>query len=57
LTDFIVKSVTDLHGDHRLELLAIHAGEDVERTVENALASVKVASRLLIPAIPSFHWR
>jgi outer membrane receptor for ferrienterochelin and colicin len=39
LTDVIVKSVTDLNDDHRIELLAIHAGEDSRRTVENALAS------------------
>ncbi len=39
LTDVIVKSVTDLNDDHRLELLAIHAGEDYKRTVENALES------------------
>ena len=39
LTDVIVKSVTDLNDDHRLELLAIHAGEDFKRTVENALES------------------
>ena len=39
LTDIIAKSVTDLNDDHRLELLAIHAGEDFTRTVENALAS------------------
>lgn len=39
LTDFIAKSVTDLNDDHRLELLAIFAGEDSTRTVENALAS------------------
>jgi hypothetical protein len=39
LTDFIVKSVTELNDDHRLELLAIQAGEDSKRTVENALAS------------------
>jgi outer membrane receptor protein involved in Fe transport len=39
LTDVIVKSVTDLSDDHRLELLAIHAGEDFTRTVENALES------------------
>ena len=39
LTDFIVKSVTDLNDDHRLELLAIYASEDSKRTVENALES------------------
>jgi outer membrane receptor for ferrienterochelin and colicin len=39
LTDVIVKSVTDLNDDHRLELLAIYAGEDNKRTVENALES------------------
>jgi outer membrane receptor for ferrienterochelin and colicin len=39
LADFIAKSVTDLNDDHRLELLAIYAGEDSKRTVENALAS------------------
>jgi outer membrane receptor for ferrienterochelin and colicin len=39
LTDVIMKSVTDLNDDHRLELLAIHAGEDFKRTVENALES------------------
>ena len=39
LTDLIAKSVTDLNDDHRLELLAISAGEDSKRTVENALAS------------------
>lgn len=39
LTDFIAKSVTELNDNHRLELLAIHAGEDSKRTVENALAS------------------
>lgn len=39
LTDFIVKSVTDLNDEHRVELLAIHAGEDFTRTVENALES------------------
>jgi outer membrane receptor for ferrienterochelin and colicin len=39
LTDIIVKSVTDLNDDHRLEVLAISAKEDSRRTVENALAS------------------
>jgi outer membrane receptor for ferrienterochelin and colicin len=39
LTDVIVKSVTDLNNDHRIELLAIHASEDFTRTVENALES------------------
>lgn len=39
LTDFIAKSVTELSDDHRLELLAIYAGESSRRTVENALAS------------------
>jgi outer membrane receptor protein involved in Fe transport len=39
LTDVIAKSVTDLNDDHRVELLAIHAGEDFARTVENALES------------------
>ncbi len=39
LTDVILKSVTDLNNDHRVELLAIHAGEDFRRTVENALES------------------
>ncbi|MET0291587.1 MAG: TonB-dependent receptor [Steroidobacteraceae bacterium] len=39
LTDVIVKSVTELNDEHRLEVLAIHAGEDSTRTVENALAS------------------
>ncbi|GFE82093.1 membrane protein [Steroidobacter agaridevorans] len=39
LTDFIMKSVTDLNDEHRLELLAIYAGEDFTRTVENALES------------------
>jgi hypothetical protein len=39
MTDVIVKSVTDLNEDHRLELLAIYAGEDFNRTVENALES------------------
>ena len=39
MTDFIGKSVTKLNDDHRLELLAIYAGEDNKRTVENALAS------------------
>ena len=39
LTDFIVKSVTDLNDDHRIELLAIQASEDSKRTVENALES------------------
>ncbi len=32
LTDVIAKSVTDLNDDHRLELLAIYAGEDNKRT-------------------------
>jgi outer membrane receptor for ferrienterochelin and colicin len=39
LTDIIAKSVTDLNDDHRLELLAVYAGEDTRRTVENALES------------------
>lgn len=39
LTDIIAKSVTDLNDDHRLELLAIYAGEDSRRTVDNALES------------------
>jgi outer membrane receptor for ferrienterochelin and colicin len=39
MTDVILKSVTDLNPDHRLEVLAIYAGEDNKRTVENALAS------------------
>ena len=39
MTDFIGKSVTKLNDDNRLELLAIYAGEDTKRTVENALAS------------------
>jgi len=39
MTDVILKSVTELNEHHRLELLAIHAGEDVRRTVENALKS------------------
>jgi len=39
MTDVILKSVTDLNADHRLELLAIHAAEDFKRTVENALES------------------
>lgn len=39
LTDVIAKTVTELSDDHRLELLAIYAGEDNKRTVENALAS------------------
>ncbi|HWL63572.1 MAG TPA: TonB-dependent receptor [Steroidobacteraceae bacterium] len=39
LTDVIVKTVTDLGNDHRIELLAIHAGEDFKRTVENVLES------------------
>lgn len=39
MTDFIGKSVTKLNDDHRLELLAIYAGEDTKRTVENALES------------------
>jgi len=39
LADFIVKSVSDLNDDHRIELLAIHASEDSKRTVENALES------------------
>jgi outer membrane receptor for ferrienterochelin and colicin len=39
LADFIVKSVTQLNDDHRLELLAIYASEDSRRTVENALES------------------
>ncbi len=41
LTAFIVKSVTDPNDDHRLEMLAIHAGEDFKRTVENAIESEK----------------
>lgn len=39
LTDVILKTVTDVNEDHRVELLAIHAGEDFKRTVENALES------------------
>src|SRR5690606_7867875 len=39
LTDVILKSVTDVNDDHRIELLAIHAGEDMTRTVENVLES------------------
>lgn len=39
MTDFIAKSVTDLDDDNSLELLAIYAGEDFKRTVENALES------------------
>ncbi len=39
LTDVIFKSVTDLNNDHRIELLAVHAGEEFKRTVENALES------------------
>src|SRR5690606_39434474 len=39
LTDVILKSVTDLNNDHRIELLAIHASEDFKRTVENVLES------------------
>ncbi len=39
MTDVIIKSVTEVNDDHRLELLAIHAGEDNKRTVENALKS------------------
>jgi hypothetical protein len=39
MTDFIAKSVTDLNAEHRVELLAIYAGEDVTRTVANALES------------------
>lgn len=39
LTDVILKSVTDLSSDHRIELLAIHAAEDFKRTVENVLES------------------
>lgn len=39
LTDVILKSVTDLGGEHRIELLAIHAGEKFSRTVENVLES------------------
>jgi outer membrane receptor for ferrienterochelin and colicin len=39
LTDVIVKSVTNLNPDHRVELLAIHASEDFKRTVENVLES------------------
>ncbi len=31
LTDVIVKSVTELNDDHRIELLAIHAAEDFTR--------------------------
>jgi len=36
LTDFIVKSVTDLNDDHRLEMLAIHAGETMGGTEQLA---------------------
>lgn len=39
LTDVILKTVTDLGQDHRIELLAIHAAEDFTRTVGNALES------------------
>lgn len=39
LTDVILKTVTALGNDHRIELLAIHAGEDFRRTVENVLES------------------
>jgi hypothetical protein len=39
LSDVIVKTVTELNDDHRIELLAIHSTEDSTRTVENALAS------------------
>jgi outer membrane receptor for ferrienterochelin and colicin len=39
MTDVIMKSVTRVNEDHRVELLAIHAGEDNKRTVENALKS------------------
>jgi hypothetical protein len=39
MTDVIGKSVTELNDDHRVELLAIHAGEDFKRTVENVLES------------------
>jgi outer membrane receptor for ferrienterochelin and colicin len=39
MTDVIVKSVTRLNDEHRVELLAIHAGEDNKRTVANALKS------------------
>jgi outer membrane receptor for ferrienterochelin and colicin len=39
MTDFIGKSVTKMNDDHRLELLAIYAGEDNKRTVANALES------------------
>ncbi len=39
LTDVILKTVTDLGQNHRIELLAIHAAEDFTRTVENALES------------------
>jgi hypothetical protein len=39
LTDVILKSVTDLNDDHRIELLAIHAAEEFTRTVENVLES------------------
>jgi hypothetical protein len=39
LTDVILKSVTDLGNDHRIELLAIQAGEKFKRTVENVLES------------------
>jgi outer membrane receptor protein involved in Fe transport len=39
MTDVILKSVTAINADHRLELLAIHAGEDNKRTVGNALKS------------------
>ena len=39
LTDVILKSVTDVNDDHRIELLAIHASEDMTRTVENVLES------------------
>jgi len=39
MTDVIGKSVTELNDDHRIELLAIHSGEDFKRTVENVLES------------------
>jgi len=39
MTDVIGKSVTELNDDHLVELLAIHAGEDFKRTVENVLES------------------
>lgn len=37
LTDVIFKTVTELNESHGIELLAIHATEDYERTVENVL--------------------